>query len=788
MKNQYNIPALIILLLLSCFSYSQNSGDFVKAMKAFDNLEFGKAETIFKRAYSRSNDRTEKNQISFKLAQCYFFLGDYKKAESNFRRTLKMRHDNPQVHYYLAECYKGMEKFDKAQEQYAIFLSLKPSDAKGLHAMESLRLAQEWIIEDSKYRVLNAGKINSPGNDFAPALRPKAKKGQPKLFFTSSREGVLGKNQNHQTGQPFSDIFMVCERVEDRKNKRKKKPSSEIAPPEWDIEGNNFDGEGIPLTNLQNGLEGLVNLKNSEEGVVAFNSKGNKMYFTRATFAKNQYQGRKIFSVELKSGEFDEQEAIMEEIPVDSINQKGVKELVDVHGPTLSSDGKTLFFSAEMAGGFGGSDIYVTRYDRRKKSWGKPENLGENINSAGNEGFAHYNSKTKNLYFSSDGRLGMGGLDIFKAEHNPSSDGSVNKMFKEAENLKYPVNTCYDDFGIVFEHVPSEYEQELKGYFSSNRVGSKWKSKGNTDIYYFDKKQTFFSLKGKVVDVADGSPISRARVELIGPSGSKIVLTKPNGEFIFGDENFDDNNDYRLVVNEEWFFQVVDTTITTRNLSNKDLKTITEKDTIHGSFPERIGHLAFDMTRSPIEMRTMRRPLVLNSVLFDLGKSDLREESMEELDSLASLLNNDWPNVVVELRSHTDFRGSDTLNTRLSYDRALSCVNYLVSKGVDSRRLIAVGMADTEPTVLDEAKFGLPKGELNRDYIIGLKQKKLQELAHQKNRRTDFKILSDDFKDWLNKNPNIGKNNNAVKDASIDKDGKVVPMKKSTGNFIQQLN
>ena len=203
---------------------------------------------------------------------------------------------------------------------------------------------------------------------------------------------------------------------------------------------------------------------------------------------------------------------------------------------------------------------------------------------------------------------------------------------------------------------------------------------------------------------------------------------------------------------------------------------------------ERIGHDAFDMTRSPIEMRTMRRPLVLNSVLFDLGKSDLREESMEELDSLASLLSNDWPNVVIELRSHTDFRGSDTLNMRLSYDRALSCVNYLVSKGIDSRRLIAVGMADTEPKVLENAYLGLPPGELTRDYIIGLKQKKMQELAHQKNRRTDFKVLSDDFKDWLNKNPNIAKNNNAVKDAAIDKDGKVIPIKKSTGNFIQQMN
>ena len=117
MKKSQKIILFLLLILVSSFAFSQNSGDFKKAMKAFDNLEYGKAETIFKRAYSRSNDRLEKNKISFKLAQCYFFLGDYKKAEMNLRRTLKMRHDNPLVYYYLAECYKGMEKFEKAQAE-----------------------------------------------------------------------------------------------------------------------------------------------------------------------------------------------------------------------------------------------------------------------------------------------------------------------------------------------------------------------------------------------------------------------------------------------------------------------------------------------------------------------------------------------------------------------------------------------------------------------------------------------------------------------------------------------
>ena len=132
-----------ILLSLICFGSllcAQNSGDFIKASKAFDRLEYNKAEVIFKRAYQRSNDRNEKNEIGFKLAQCYFFLGDYKKAENNLRRTIKMRYKNPMVHYYLAECYKAMEKFDKAQEEYANFIKLDPENPKGELALESLDL------------------------------------------------------------------------------------------------------------------------------------------------------------------------------------------------------------------------------------------------------------------------------------------------------------------------------------------------------------------------------------------------------------------------------------------------------------------------------------------------------------------------------------------------------------------------------------------------------------------------------------------------------------------------
>ena len=756
-----------ILFLLICFGsllHAQNSGDFLKAMKSFDKLEYSKAEVIFKRAYQRSNDRQEKNEIGFKLAQCYFFLGDYKKAENNLRRTIKMRYQNPMVHYYLAECYKAMEKFDKAQEEYAKFIRLDPENPKGSLALESLELTKQWIRDGSKYRVVNAGSdVNSKADDFAPYVKGKK---NDELYFTSSREGVLGKNTNHITGQLFTDIFLI-KKAEDKRS-RKRSSKTNITPPEWDE---------TSVSNIELGLDEVVNLKNSEEGVVSFNKRGNKMFFTRAIFQKNKYQGRRIYSATFRGKKF--RDVTMEVIPVDT--------LIDVHGPSVSPDEKSLFFAAEISGGFGGTDIYVTHYDRRSKSWGKPENLGENINSAGNEGFPVFSGDTKNLYFSSDGRPGMGGLDIYKAEYNNMYNGESGDMFNEAQNLQYPINTCYDDFGITFEKAQGESDPELKGYFSSNRIGNKWKSKGKVDIYYFDKQQIFFNLSGRVTDVADGTPLKGAQVELIGPSSSKIAHTDGFGDFEFDECNFKENEDYRIIVNKDWFFQQVDTTVTTQNISNRDCEYIEENDPKKGCGYQQ-GHLLYPIYRE-FEMRTMRRPLVLKSVLFDLGKSDLRDASKQELDSLASLLNNDWPTVVVELRSHTDLRGSDTLNNRLSFDRAKSCVDYLVEKGVDRDRLVPLGMASKEPVVIENSEEGLPPGTLNKEYIFTLKSKKQQEYAHQRNRRTDFKVLSDNFQEWIKENPTINEEGiyKGPQRAMINEKGDVIPMD-AKGNFVQQIN
>ena len=163
--------------------------------------------------------------------------------------------------------------------------------------------------------------------------------------------------------------------------------------------------------------------------------------------------------------------------------------------------------------------------------------------------------------------------------------------------------------------------------------------------------------------------------------------------------------------------------------------------------------------------------MVLRSVEFDLNKFNLRSEGMQELDSLADLLIHDYPNVVVELRSHTDFRGSQELNVPLSQNRAQSCVDYLVEKGVSAERLVAIGMSDKEPKLLDVSENGLTSGLLNKDYINQLKSNRLKEAAHQMNRRTDFKIISENFEDWLKEKK---QDDSPVQQGVLDEDGNLI--------------
>ena len=332
----------------------------------------------------------------------------------------------------------------------------------------------------------------------------------------------------------------------------------------------------------------------------------------------------------------------------------------------------------------------------------------------------------------------MGGLDIFKTE-------ITNNGFTKPENLKYPINTPYDDFGIIFED-----EEELQGYLSSNRKGKKWKARGGDDIYFIDKLLIRFELSGILMDTTTNTPVSGARVELVSPYGTHITTTDGKGKYSFDRSNFKEDEDYQIQFSKDFYLTQRDT-ITTRNIDR--LQCEEEED----------GNLVFKFERY-VQMKNIRRPIILPEVQYDLGKATLRDEGKRALDDLADLLTKDHPEIVIELRSHTDVRGSKQLNKKLSEERAQSCVDYLVEQGVPSERLIPVGRSFYEP-------FEDEKGNIYSSEYISKLPLNLQEAAHQKNRRTDFKVLSTSLDEYSKKIENKDK---SIQDAIIDEEGNLI--------------
>ena len=741
-----NLFAVFFLLFGLVFSYSQGS-TYLKAEKAFENQQYNKAKDLYQKAYERSNDRAEKTEISFQMANCARLLGKFRVAESYYKRTIKLRYfdffKDPSVYYYLGESYKGQGEYDEAIASYENYKKKKGANINMANAaIQGCQMSKDWISEGSRYRVKNVKKLNSPSNDFCPSFGDKKNK---YLFFSSAREKAVGKSKDSYTGQDYVDIFYSFDYTEikrklDKKRNKNKKADPKDHMPIWLPPTNDLEDdleileEKYEDVNFGFGLE-EINMRDSDEAAICFSKGGKRMFFTRSTKVKNQYNPKRIYSVELKSGQFGE--PVLEEIPID--------DLVDVQHPAISLDGKILYFVADMEGGLGGYDIYYCTYDRRKKAWGEPKNLGEKINTSGHEKFP-YISKSGALFFASNGHPGMGGLDIFKSE-------STDDGFSFPVNMRYPINTPDDDFGVLFED-----ETEIKGYLSSNRKAKKWKGKGGDDIYLIDLQLIHFELTGKVLDVDTNEPLSGVKVELVGPNGTHITTTNGKGEYKITREQFKENQDYQIQFEKQWFFTQRDTTISTINIDKTKCK------------EELDGNLLFTFSRG-VFLETSRRPMVLRSVEFDLNKFDLRPEGMEELDSLADLLINDYPNVVVELRSHTDFRGTQEKNMPLSQDRAQSCVDYLVERGISADRLVAIGMSDTEPKILSSEMRGLTAGVLNKDYINSLKSKSLKEVAHQMNRRTDFKIISENLQEWLKENK---QNDSPVQQGVLDENGNLI--------------
>jgi peptidoglycan-associated lipoprotein len=592
----------------------------------------------------------------FMVSECYRLINDPKNAELWYKRAVRSPFPKPEAQYWLAEGNKKLGRYPQAIEEFRKYRQLVPGDPRTEQQIRACELAMEWQASPESYNVEELKETNSKDSDFSPAY---GRDDHGLVWFTSSRDDARGNKEHGATGQSFTDIF------ETRLDKKGK----------WSTP--------VPVDFFNTEFE---------DGTPSFSSDYTEVYFTRCEAGKRESKGCVILCSNREGTRWSEPEKI--ELLTDS--------LVAAH-PALSPDGQTLYFVSDMPGSLGGKDIYRTTRTSPGSLWSRPENLGTDVNTRGNELFPFVHSDGT-LYFASDGHIGMGGLDIFKAIPQGGDSWLV-------QNMRAPINSPADDFGITFERDTE------KGIFSSARKG-----RGDDDLYTFEMPPLLFSITGLVKDEKTGQPVQAATVQLIASDGASMQTeTGSAGDFKF---SLRPEVDYIFIASKNGF------------LNGK------EKETTRGQDKSREFMATIQLT--PID-----RPIELPNIFYDFGKWDLRPESMVSLDKLVETLN-DNPNVTIELMSHTDSRDTEEFNLDLSQKRAQSVVDYLIAKGIAADRLTARGYGETSPKVVDaeimqNAPFLRSGVTLDEQYINSLASDEQKEIAHQVNRRTEFRVLRTDY-------------------------------------------
>ena len=671
MKRYILIILSVLFIFMSGDLYAQRRNPARNADLAFGRKQYTEAADRYRKAYRKlRRNKEERNRVTFQLGECYRLIGLTKRAEPYYKRLLKTDYPNthPEVYLCLAETYKMNEKFREAAEMYEIYIQRVPDDPRGPSGLETVQLIQEWMENPSKYQLTPLKKVNSSrDSDFAACW---ISNNYNEIIFTSTREAATGKERDGITGQEFADFFI----------------SKQDRLGDWSTPVLADESESINT--------------NASEGTPFMNARYTKLYFTRCQNGAHRKNGCQIMVAGKSGGAFSEAR------PVEIA---GVDTLDIVGHPTLSSDELILYFAAERKGGFGGNDIWVAMRDNANEPFKHPFNLGERINTPGNEVFPFLRYDTV-LYFASDGHGGMGGLDIFVSSMDTSG------QWGEPRNLKYPINSTGDDFAIMF------HPTEERGFISSNRGNSR----GIDNIYYFEEPPVLFTFSGTVKDARTRQYVSNAMVRLVGSDGSNIsTRTNDRGYFNFSESQINKNTTYDITIDKDNYFtlSVQETTIGLE--FSKDIV----KD--------------YDIEPIPQE------PIMLPDILYDLGKWDLKPQFEDSLQGLIETLQIN-PTITIELASHTDCRDTDEHNDILSQKRAQSVVDYLIIRGIDPLRLTAKGYGERVPRTIQNdiviRGYTFKAGtRLTEEFINSLPTLELREAAHQMNRRTEFRILSKDF-------------------------------------------
>lgn len=677
MMYKIKIIAIVMVICSICgvdSLYGQNRRT-VAADQAFENYQFNTAVKLYRKAAGKVKDMNERNRITFQQAECFRLMNDRRKAEPLYRRLVNAKYESvmPEILLHLANILLTNQKYDEAVKYYEQYILLKPEDHRGHNGLESCTVAKMLLESPSRHEVAPLTTINSRDNDFSGVYSNSAFN---EIVFSSDRKGTTGKLVDEWTNKGFSDLF---------------------------ITKNDVTGKWTAPITADAG--GVVNT-DANEGQPFFNSRFNTMYFTRCYSEKKKRNGCKIMVSKRAGTGWSE--------PTE-VDLGGDSTTVIGH-PALTEDELTIVFSAELPGGKGGKDLWTAKRKRKTDKFSKPRNLGDIVNTQGNELFPFLRGDTL-LYFSSDGHPGLGGLDIFKTWMLRQGEGEGDANWKQPVNLSVPINSNYDDYSIYFN--PEAMEE---GLFTSNRPGGR----GGDDLYSFVIQPLVFTLTGVIRDDRTIQPVQGALVSLEGSDGKSYRSTTSEiGVYTFNKNQILPNTSYSITVSKDSYFS------TTGVESTIGLET--SKDIVH------------DFRLIPVP----QKPVVLPDILYDLGSWELKPQYQDSLQGLIQILEAN-PNIIIELAAHTDARDSEERNDVLSQKRAQSVVDYLIVRGIEPGRLSAKGYGERQPRVLlnNVVKNGFTfkaGARLSEAYIDSLPSKNLKEIAHQMNRRTEFSIIATNF-------------------------------------------
>ncbi|BAO75431.1 OmpA family protein [Winogradskyella sp. PG-2] len=628
-----NLKTILFITLMSSLCLTAQNRDTKKADKQFSRLEFVKAAENYSALVEDGKGDT---YIYGRLADSYYNIFNTFEAERWYSKVLESS-ESPEMIYKYAQMLKANGKYEASNQQMDRFASMRPSDNRATTYIKNKNYLPKILEQGKKFNIQNAD-FNSDQSDFGGILN------DGKLYISSSRNEIR-KNYGWND-QPYLDIYTVSK--------------------------NSDDTYQEPII-----ANYILNTK-YHEGLVSFTPDGNTMYFTRESYYENIYQRdtlskrtrySQIFLY--KATKLDSDWDNVEGLPINSENYS-------VKNPSVSSDGTTMYFASNMPGGYGDFDIYKAPINA-DGTLGEAVNMGQKVNTEGQEMFPYISSKNI-LYFSSDGHLGLGGLDVF---YTKEIDGKMAPI----RNVGIPINSNGDDFAF---NIVEETEE---GFVSSNREGGK----GGDDIYIFKKLQPLCDvlIAATVLDDKTREPISGATVSLFDIEGNKISTKTTNEEGI-----------------TEFIVECETDTELEVTMNDYDSKRVTVK----GSNEE---ELDVQISLDPIEKLIVADKIELAPIYFEYDKSNVTAQAAFELDKLVQIMNK-YPELVINATSHTDYIGSNSYNMRLSDRRAKTTVQYVISKGIDESRISGMGKGETEPKIDCGTKCTDEERQLNRrsEFII----------------------------------------------------------------------